>query len=158
MTPGKQLFPALALILLLTLPGTGLAAGAHHGGAGGPARNNPPFLITGGLPHLTMLLKKQWDNPELALTAEQKQKLLAIRRETMDAVARIRQEIAPLEQEVISGIMAGTRTPEELRPLVRSIGELKAEATMVHLRCIRKTGQVLDSRQSAFLLRSGPGR
>ncbi len=112
--------------------------------------NSSPFLITGKMPHLTKLLMQQWDNSELHLSDEQKSKLLVVRKETIGNVQKLGQEIAPLEKQVAEGSLSG-KTPDELQSLVQAIAELKAEATMVHLRCIYNTGNILDQQQLDFL-------
>lgn len=105
-----------------------------------------PFLITGKLPHLTKLLIEQWDSPALHLSEEQKAKLLVVRKVTIAGVQKLGPEIASLEKQVAEGIFAG-KTPDELHPLVQTIAELKAEATMIHLRCIDDTSKILDQQQ-----------
>jgi hypothetical protein len=42
--------------------------------------------------------------------------------------------------------------PDQLAPLVDTISDLKTEATMVHLRCIHDTMEILDDRQLTALL------
>jgi len=49
-------------------------------------------------------------------------------------------------QPVTEGIFGGT-TPDELHALVQTIAGLKAEATMIHLRCIYDTSKLLDQQQ-----------
>jgi hypothetical protein len=109
-----------------------------------------PFLITGKLPHLTKLLIQQWDNPALHLSEEQKTSLLVVRKETIAGVQSHSQKIAPLEKQVAEGIFAG-KTPDQLRDQIQTIASLKAEATMIHLRCIYDTGQILDQQQLDIL-------
>ena len=64
------------------------------------AENRAPFLIMDMIPHMTMEIKKNWDNKELALDAKQKTQLLEIREETMAGVMNAKQKLAPLETEV----------------------------------------------------------
>ena len=135
------------LLVIFSLSATNLMA---QGAGNGKAKNSPPFLITGKMPHLTKLLMQQWDNPELHLSAEQKSKLLVVRKETIGGVQKLGQQIAPLEQQVADGSLAG-KTPEELQALVQTVARLKTEATMVHLRCIYNTGNILDKQQLDFL-------
>ncbi len=111
---------------------------------------NSPFLITGKLPHPTKLLMQQWDNEELHLSKEQKTKLLVVRKETMGNVQKLGKEITELEQQVVDGSLGG-KSPEELRSLVQKIGQLKGEATIVHLNCIHTTNTILDQQQFDFL-------
>ncbi len=113
-------------------------------------KGNPPFLITGKMPHLTKLLMVQWENTELHLSDEQKSKLLVVRKETMGNAKRIGKEVGILEQQVAEGSLNG-KNPEELQPVVQDIAKLKSEATMIHLRCIYKTSKILDQKQLDFL-------
>jgi len=148
---------ALLVVISLLLPAS-LLAQPRAGGGKNPSRAaGKPFLITGRLPHLTMLLKQQWDNPALALSAEQKDRLLTIRKETLAAVLRIKQELAPLEEAVARGIMKG-ETPQTLKKQVERIAALKTEATLVHLRCISQTRQVLSPKQLSLLLTATAGK
>jgi len=117
------------------------------------ARNAPPFLITGKLPHLTGMLMKQWDNPKLGLTDQQKRWLKVVREETVSDVHRLSSEVSILEKQVVSGINSGLE-PDDLYPTVREIAELKTEATMVHLKCIYDTRKILKHEQMKFLLNS----
>ena len=110
-----------------------------------------PFLVDGKMPHLTGILKQHWDDPNLELTTEQKTGLLLIRKNTMSAVMGLVGELDQLESSLAEQAMAAT-PPDQLAPLVDKISGLKAEATMVHLRCIHDTMEILDDRQLATLL------
>ncbi|AGF77347.1 hypothetical protein UWK_00769 [Desulfocapsa sulfexigens DSM 10523] len=135
------------LMMILSLSAANLMA---QGRVNGKQGNSPPFLITGKIPHLTQLLMQQWDNPELRLSEEQKGKLLVVRKETIEDVRKLGQEIAPLEKQVAEGILSG-KTPDELQSLVQAIAGLKAEASMVHLRCVYNTSNILDRQQLDLL-------
>ncbi len=140
------------LAITFTLPATNLMAQGGNSSSGqGTSKKSSPFLITGKMPHLTKLLIKQWDSPRLNLSAEQKNKLLVIRQETIAGVQTLAQQVVPLEKQVAEGIFA-RQTPEELSSLVQSISKLKIEATMAHLRCIYNTSKILDQQQLEFLL------
>ena len=128
-----------------------MAQGNNSPAGAGKQKKTTPFLITGKLPHLTKMLMQQWDNPELNLQDAQKSKLLVVREETISGVRRIGGEIAPLEKQVAEGIFAG-KTPDELGPIVQEIAGMKAEATMLHLRCISNTSEILDKQQLDFLI------
>ncbi|MDX2493924.1 MAG: hypothetical protein QNK27_03065 [Desulfuromusa sp.] len=128
-----------------------MAQGDNSSAEKGMSKKTPPFLITGKMPHLTKLLMKQWDNPKLNLSTEQKDKLLVVRKETIAGVQTLAKKITPLEEQVAEGIFA-KQTPEELSSLVQTIAKLKAEATMVHLRCIYETSKVLDTQQLELLM------
>lgn len=114
-----------------------------------PARK--PFLVVGKMPHLTGILKQHWDSPDLKLTPGQKAALLDIRKNTMSAVMGLAGELDQLETSLAEEAMAAT-PPDQLAPLVDKISDLKTEATMVHLRCIYDTMEVLDDRQLNTLL------
>ncbi|MBU0925012.1 hypothetical protein KKG81_09015 [bacterium] len=114
------------------------------------AENRAPFLIMDMIPHMTMEIKKNWDNKELALDSKQKTKLLEIREETMAGVMNAKKKLAPLENEVATKILAGS-TPEELENLVNEIAKYKVEATKTHLNCVYKTQKVLSKKQLEIL-------
>ena len=114
------------------------------------ASKRPPFLIMGMIPHMTMQVKQNWNNEELALNENQKTELLKIRKETMSSVIPLKKQIAPLEKEVASKILSGSK-PNELLSLVNKIAALKTEATQVHLTCVYKTQKVLSKKQLEVL-------
>ena len=115
-------------------------------------QKNSPFLITGKMPHLTKLLMQQWNNTELHLTEEQKEKLLIVREETIGGVQQLGKKIAVLEQQIADESLAG-KLPREIKPLVQQVEKLKGEATMIHLHCIYKTSIILNKEQLAVLKR-----
>ncbi len=143
-------FPILLAIFLLS--STNLMAQSNNS----PGRDNQqnkqsPFLITSELPHLTKLLMKQWDNSTLHLTKEQKSQLLVVRKETMAGVKNLAPQIASLQKQVTEGIFI-EKTPDELNAAVQAIAKLKAEATMIHLKCIYDTRKILNQQQLDILL------
>jgi hypothetical protein len=116
------------------------------------AQNSEPFLITGKMPHVTMKVKQNWDNKELALTDAQKEKLLGVRKATMSAVMKLTKEIASLEDEVSKATMSGAKS-ESLKEKVEQIAKLKAKATIAHIDCIYDTKNILDEGQFGMLLK-----
>lgn len=143
----KSILLLVVLTMIFLLSTANLMAQENNSpGGNGQQKKNSPFLITDKLPHLTKLLIQQWDNPALHLSEEQKTKLLVVRKETIAGVRKLGQEIASLEKQVTEGIFAG-KTPEKLHSLVQTIAGLKAEATMIHLRCINDTSAILDQQQ-----------
>ena len=114
------------------------------------ANKRAPFLITGLIPHMTMQVQQNWNNEELALNENQKIELLKIRKETISSVMPLKKQIAPLEKEVASKILSGSK-PSELTSLVNKIAKLKVEATNVHLTCVYKTQKVLSTKQLEIL-------
>ncbi len=115
-------------------------------------KQDSPFLILGKMPHLTKMVKKNWDSPILGLSDEQKEKLVGVRKATMINVTKLKKEIFPLEKEVAKATMAGDK-PESLKAKVEKISKLKAEATMVHIKCIYDTKKILDAKQLEYLLK-----
>lgn len=116
-------------------------------------KNNLPFLILGKMPHLTGPLMQLWESPEMKLTDDQKEKLLVVRKNTMAGITRLGKEIGQLEQRVVKGVSEG-KAPKELKEIVQAVAAAKAEATMLHLRCIHETRQILDPRQFDLLKRA----
>jgi len=116
-------------------------------------KKSSPFLIKKGLPHMTMLVKKNWDNPELALTAKQKEKLLNVRKNVMSMVQRIKPEVIALQQEIIQASRSGTSS-QALKEKIEKLASLEAEATIGHLGCIEQTKAILTPEQTALLLSS----
>ncbi len=125
-------------LLVLTLGSTSLAA------------KQSPFLIQGKMPHLTMLVKQNWDNEKLDLTTQQRKKLKQIRQKTMSGVVSLRGEIFPLEKSIAKASTNGA-TPTSLEEDVDKLAELRAEATMIHLKCIYDTKKVLTKKQLQLL-------
>jgi hypothetical protein len=109
-----------------------------------------PFLSQGLIPHYTKKIAMNWDNDFLELSDEQKPKLIKIREDTMREVGKLKELLAPLEQELADRILKGEK-PESLRSLVKKIADYKSEATMVHLQCVYKTQEVLTKDQLDLL-------
>jgi len=112
---------------------------------------NSPFLIKHGLPHLTRDVMRNWDNPVFALTAQQKEKLTAVRKETMGRVKKLKPEVIALKKEIVQASTSGTKA-SDLKEKVNKLASMEAEATMVHLNCIEKTKEILTKDQILFLL------
>ena len=111
-----------------------------------------PFLVNvSGLPHMTKLLVHNWDKKALGLSSEQKEKLLVVRQETMKAVKKIKQQLKPLEIELVEE-MKDREDPKSVESQLLEISKLKLEATRVHLKCISQTTNILSEEQVAFLL------
>lgn len=98
---------------------------------------------------MTKLIMKNWDNADLNLTKEQKEKLLLIRKETMAGVKKIKQAIQPLESEIVNFDNNLTK----VAPKVKEVAKLKADATLLHLKCIKNTKAVLSEKQLKRLLK-----
>ena len=113
-------------------------------------KHNSPFLIKHGLPHLTKLVMKNWDNPALALSEKQKLKLEKVRMETMGFVKSAKSEVMALKKEIIEASKAGTKAAD-LKEKVEKLAALEAEATIVHLECLDSTRATLSKEQLATL-------
>ena len=112
---------------------------------------NSPFLINQeGLPHMTKILLHNWDKATLGLSAEQKEKLLVVRKETMSAVMKIKKKVKVLEADIIEAMVDGEE-PKSVYAKVDNVAKLKAEATKVHLKCISDTIGILSDEQLEFL-------
>jgi len=107
---------------------------------------NKPFLIQGKLPHLTGIVKSHWNDEELELTKKQKDKLLVIRKETVSGVKALAKQIFTLESEIVDDAQNGA-TPASLEVKVKKLAQLRAEATMIHLKCIYNTRKILTDDQ-----------
>jgi hypothetical protein len=114
-------------------------------------KRNSPFLIKHGLPHMTKMLMKYWDDPKLALTPEQKKKLMVVRKETLGSIMDIKPKVVQLKREIIQSSKTGVKA-DALKEKVEQLAALKAEATMTHLKCIENTRSVLTKEQMAYLM------
>jgi len=112
---------------------------------------NSPFLLNSrALPHMTKVLVENWDKGTLALSVEQKEKLLVVRKETITTVKSIKKKIKVLEAEIIEIVVDG----EDLKNANSKIDEvagLKSEATRAHLKCIADTVEILNDEQMELL-------
>jgi len=148
----RNALAAVAIILLAcTAPVLSEEGHTHDSGAAMKPPVRMPFLVAGKMPHLTGILKQHWDDPDLKLTPEQKVVLLEIRKNTISAVMDLAEKLDQLESSLAEQAMDAT-PPDQLAPLVDTISALKTEATMVHLRCIHDTIEILDDRQLTTLL------
>jgi len=112
---------------------------------------NSPFLINQeGLPHMTKALLHNWDKSTLGLNAEQKEKLLVVRKETMSAVMKVKKQVKVLEAEIIEAMVDGEE-PKSVYSKIDNVAKLKAQATRAHLKCISDTIGILSDEQMEFL-------
>jgi len=110
-----------------------------------------PFLLNSrALPHMTKVLVENWDKGTLALSADQKEKLLVVRKETMTAVKSIKKKIKVLEAEIIE-IVVDAEDLKNTDSKIDEVATLKAEATRVHLRCLTDTVTILNDEQMELL-------
>jgi len=144
MSMKKPLAIFAASVLLLTASSTTLSANTPK------KAQSKPFLIQGKLPHLTMMVKMMWDDQDLALTPEQKQKLLKIRKETIRGAQKLNKEIMALESKIVTASNTGAN-PASLKKDVYKLANLRAQATMLHLKCIYNTRKILTQDQLDIL-------
>jgi len=138
----KSILLLTILTVIFSLPTNSLMAASP--------KKDSPFLIVGKLPHATGILMRNWDNPILRLSEAQKEKLLIVRKETMAGVGALKKKIGPLQKQIVEETKAG-KSPTELKTMVTTLAGLKAEATMVHLKCVYDTNNVLHKEQQITL-------
>lgn len=113
---------------------------------------NSPFLMNqDALPHLTKKLMEHWDKAKLGLSDEQKTKLLVVRKETLAGVKKIKKALKKLEAEVIEMTVDGEAL-KEIQPKVEAVGKLKVEATMIQLKCLKDSIEILNDEQLEYIL------
>ncbi len=105
-----------------------------------------PFLIMGKIPHYTGTVKLFWDDEDFALSADQKKKLLVVRKDTMSGVKPLGQKINKLENEIADAILGGA-SAKSLKAKVSKVAALKAEATQIQLDCVYNTQKILNKDQ-----------
>jgi hypothetical protein len=110
-----------------------------------------PFLIKHGLPHLTKMIMPYINDPAFNLTDEQKNKLAAVRVDTMSAVMEAKAKVMVLRKEIVASSQAGV-SADKLKDKVAELALVEAAATMTHLKCIESTKAILTKDQIYFLL------
>ena len=116
------------------------------------ALKNSPFLMNiDTLPHLTKILMQNWDKEALNLSKEQKEKLLVVRKETMSGVKKIKKVLKPLQSEIMDLMYDGADL-KAIQPKVDEIAKLKAKATMIHLKCLKDSIEILTDEQVEYIL------
>ncbi len=114
-------------------------------------KESSPFLISSGLPHMTMLIKQNWESHELGLSAEQKEKLLVVRKTTVQGIKAVKPKAMKLERKINELTMNGAAT-SKLNPMVDVLADFKAQITKVQIKCIHDSKNILTKKQAAFLL------
>jgi hypothetical protein len=114
-------------------------------------KRNSPFLIKHGLPHLTKMIMPYMNDPVFNLTPEQKTKLAAVRKETLGTIKQIKPQVMQLKKEIVQASTSGA-SADSLKTKVEKLASLEAEATMIHLKCIEQTKDILTKDQLLFLL------
>jgi Spy/CpxP family protein refolding chaperone len=111
-----------------------------------PTKKFKPFLIQGKLPHLTKMVKMMWDDKDLALTQQQKAKLLVVRKETVYGIQTLKKQIMVLENKIVRASNQGIK-PAKIQAKVEKLASLRAQATMLHLNCLYNTKKILTQEQ-----------
>lgn len=112
-----------------------------------------PFLIQSKkMPHLTKLIKQNWNNEELNLIGNQKKELLEIRKRTMTSIKDLSPRIKKLEEEIIMFTLQ-KESKNDIFQMVKELAKLKAEATRTHIMCIKDTKEILTKKQLDFLMK-----
>lgn len=116
------------------------------------ALKNSPFLMNiDALPHLTKMLMHHWDKEALNLSKEQKEKLLVVRKETMAGVKKIKKALKPLQSEIMDLMYEGADL-KTIQPKVDEVAKLKAQGTMIHLKCLKDSIEILTDEQMEYIL------
>lgn len=111
-----------------------------------------PFLMNGeNLPHLTKILIENWEKGTLNLSDKQKEKLLVVRKETMSGIKAIKKALAPLEAEIVE-LLVDEESLTDMKSKVDEVAKLKAQATMIHLKCLKESVEILNDEQLELLL------
>ncbi len=118
--------------------------------ANSQAKKVKPFLIQGKLPHFTKSIKILWDDKDLALNKEQKEKLLIIRKKTISQAKALAKKIMQLENKIVKLSNKGIK-PSKLEKDVYELAKLRAKATIVHLNCLYNTRKVLTKKQLSII-------
>jgi Spy/CpxP family protein refolding chaperone len=141
----KPLSLVLSSLMLLGVMGTTTLSA-------NPAKKSQskPFLIQGKLPHYAMMLKMMWDDKDLNLTPKQKEKLLKIRKETVSKAKELNKKIIALENKIVKESKTGAK-PASMKGDVYKLAKLRANATMIHLKCIYNTRKILTQDQLDIL-------
>ena len=116
------------------------------------ALKNSPFLMNqDALPHLTKILIENWEKGTLNLSDEQKKKLLTVRKETLAGVKKIKMALRELEAEIIE-LTVDEEPLKTIQPKVDEVAKLKAQATMIQLKCLKNSIEILTEEQLELLL------
>jgi cytochrome c len=114
-------------------------------------RNSPFLLNQSALPKITQLLMQNWGKGKLGLNDEQKKKLLNIRSRVIRGIKSIKEDLYAIERDIIEmSIYADDIETIELK--VSEASKLKGKATMIQIRCILESVEILNEDQLAVLV------
>ncbi|HIP52314.1 MAG TPA: hypothetical protein EYG94_09535 [Campylobacterales bacterium] len=113
---------------------------------------NAPFLMNqSSLPKITLLLMQNWGKGKLGLSDEQKKKLLNIRSRVISGIKEIKEELYALERDIIEmTVYAGEIELIEVK--VNEVSKLKAKATIIQIKCILESVEILTEEQLSVLV------
>jgi len=109
-------------------------------------KSSKPFLIQNKLPHLSGAVKTLWDDTDLALSEEQKEKLTVVRKNTIKQVKALSKEINKLETYIVKAAFDGKEL-KNLKEDIYKLAKLRADASIIHLKCIYSTREILSKEQ-----------
>ena len=113
---------------------------------------NAPFLMNqSALPQLTLLLMKNWGKGKLGLSDEQRKKLLNIRSRVITNIKKIKEELYSIERDIIEMTIYADEI-ELIENKVHEASTLKAKATMIQIRCILESVEILNEEQMTVLV------
>ena len=114
-------------------------------------RNSPFLMNQSSLPKITLLLMQNWGKGKLGLSSEQKEKLLNIRKRVISSIKIIKEELYEVERDILELTMYEGEI-ELIRIKVTEASKLKAEATMIQIKCIIESVDILNEEQLAVLV------
>ncbi len=114
-------------------------------------RNSPFLLNQSSLPKITQLLMQNWGKGKLGLSNEQKRKLLNIRNRVISGIKEIKEQLYYIEHDIIEMTIDADEI-EFIELKVNKAAKLKAKATMIQIRCIIESVEILNEEQLAVLV------
>jgi len=114
-------------------------------------RNSPFLMNQSSLPKITLLLMRHWGKGKLGLSKEQKEKLLKIRSHVITNIKSIKEALYNIERDIIE-LTVYEGEIELIESKVNEAAKLKAKATMIQIRCIMESVEILTEEQMAVLV------
>jgi len=113
---------------------------------------NSPFLMNqSSLPKITLLLMQNWGKGKLGLSKVQKKKLLNIRDRVILGIKTIKEELYEVERDILELTMYEGEI-ELISIKVTEASKLKAQATMIQIKCIIESVDILNEEQLSVLV------
>jgi len=111
-------------------------------------RHGSPLLMR--LPSPMKIIMKHESDPKLALTAEQKSKLEAQRKDMMPKMMDFKAKIKALSKEIKEACKKKVPAADQ-KDRIQKLAILKAEATMMKLTCIENVKSTLNEKQLGYM-------